>query len=154
MLNAMILAECVEHQGRFLDRIIDGLMLLCEESGRQLPAHNAQVRGGKRAALADVASPTIDPFAAETGAQLAVAAAMAEELPARFVAEPKSLRHPGMVMMHTPGNVVALSSGQQNWEMRAGAEKYAKFAYSSRYAFSIEVNERGYGSAVFDGALG
>jgi hypothetical protein len=59
-----------------------------------------------------------------------------------------------MVMMHTPGNVVALSSGQQNWEMRAGAEKYSKFAYSSRYAFSVEVNERGYGSAVFDGALG
>ena len=74
MLNAMILAECVEHQGRFLDRIADGLMLLCEESGWQLPAHNAQTRGGKRAALADVTRPIIDLFAAETRAQLAVAA--------------------------------------------------------------------------------
>jgi len=73
-LNALILAECVEHSGRFLDRIVDGLLLLCEESGWQLPAHNAQVRGGQRAALADVTRPIIDLFAAETGALLAVAA--------------------------------------------------------------------------------
>lgn len=77
----------------------------------------------------------------------------AEELPATFEANPVPLRHPGMVMMHTPGNVVALSTGQQNWEMRAGAEKYAKFAYSSRYAFSIEVNERAYNQGTFDGSL-
>jgi len=73
MLNALVLAECVEHQGRFLDHIIDGLLLICEESGWQLPAHNAQQRGGPRVALADVTSPIIDLFAAETGAQLAVA---------------------------------------------------------------------------------
>jgi hypothetical protein len=78
----------------------------------------------------------------------------AEELPAPKTAQPVPLRHPGMVMMHTAGNVVALSSGQQNWEIRAGAEKYAKFAYSSRYAFSVEVHERGYESAAFDGGLG
>lgn len=58
-----------------------------------------------------------------------------------------------MVMMHTPGNVVALSSGQQNWQMRAGTEKYAKFAYSSRYGFSVEVDERAYEMGAFDGAL-
>lgn len=62
----------MEHRGRFTDRIIDGLMLICEESGWQLPAHNSQERGGKRAALADVTSPIIDLFAAETGALLAV----------------------------------------------------------------------------------
>jgi len=76
LLNALILAECVEHDGRFLDRIVDGLLLLCEESGWQLPAHNAQVRNGARAALPDVTRPIIDLFAAETGAQLAVAAQM------------------------------------------------------------------------------
>ena len=58
-----------------------------------------------------------------------------------------------MVMQHTTGNVVALSSGQQNWQMRAGSEKYAKFVYSSRYAFSVEVDERAYNNGVFDGAL-
>jgi len=63
------------------------------------------------------------------------------------------LKHPGMVMMHTPGNVVALSSGQQNWQMRHGAEKYAKFVYSSRYGFSVEVDERAYNMGAFDGAL-
>jgi hypothetical protein len=78
---------------------------------------------------------------------------IAEEQPAQFDRDAVPLRHPGMVMLHTPGNVVALSSGQQNWEMRAGAEKYAKFAYSSRYAFSVEVDERSYDKGAFDGAL-
>jgi hypothetical protein len=78
----------------------------------------------------------------------------AEELPAPKAVRPVPLRHPGMVMMHTDRNVVALSSGQQNWEMRAGAEKYAKFVYSSRYAFSVEAHERRYESAAFDGGLG
>jgi hypothetical protein len=38
--------------------------------------------------------------------------------------------------------------------MRWGAEKYAKFAYSSRYGFSIENDERGYNLAAFDGMIG
>ncbi|WP_196259980.1 DUF2264 domain-containing protein [Pelagibacterium limicola] len=77
----------------------------------------------------------------------------AEEVDADFSPEPVPLRHPGMVMQHTPGNVVALSSGQQNWQMRAGAEKYAKFVYSSRYGFSVEADERAYHSGAFDGML-
>ncbi len=77
----------------------------------------------------------------------------AEEMPADFDTKPVPLRHPGMVMQHTVGNVVALSSGQQNWQMRAGTEKYAKFVYSSRYAFSVEVDERAYHSGAFDGTL-
>src|SRR5690606_28053847 len=77
----------------------------------------------------------------------------AEEAPATFDAEPIPFRHPGMVMMHTPGNVTALATGQQNWEMRGGAEKYAKFVYSSRYAFSVEVHERSYNQGAFDGML-
>lgn len=77
----------------------------------------------------------------------------AEETPAVVSKKPVPLKHPGMVMMHTPGNVVALSSGQQNWQMRAGTEKYAKFAYASRYGFSVEVDERAYNMGAFDGAL-
>ncbi|ODT65115.1 MAG: hypothetical protein ABS75_32780 [Pelagibacterium sp. SCN 63-23] len=77
----------------------------------------------------------------------------AEEVEADFDAKPVPLKHPGMVMQHTKGNVVALSSGQQNWQMRAGTEKYAKFVYSSRYAFSVEVDERAYHNGAFDGAL-
>jgi hypothetical protein len=74
LLNALILAECVEGQGRFLDRISDGVWLLCEESGWQLPAHNSYERGANRLALPDPDRPVIDLFAAETGAQLAVLA--------------------------------------------------------------------------------
>ena len=74
MLNALVLGECVEGQGRFLDRIADGVWLLCEESGWQLPAHNSYERGGQRLALPDPTRPVIDLFAAETGAQLAVLA--------------------------------------------------------------------------------
>ncbi|MBU1307405.1 MAG: DUF2264 domain-containing protein [Alphaproteobacteria bacterium] len=77
----------------------------------------------------------------------------AEEATAVVDPKPVPLKHPGMVMMQTPGNVVALSSGQQNWQMRAGAEKYAKFVYSSRYGFSVEVDERAYHQGAFDGAL-
>ena len=74
MLNAFVLAECVEGQGRFLDRIVDGVGLISEESGWQLPAHNSYERGGKRLALPDPDRPVIDLFAAETGALLAVVA--------------------------------------------------------------------------------
>jgi hypothetical protein len=77
----------------------------------------------------------------------------AEEEAADFDAEPVPMKHPGMVAFHTKGNVVALSSGQQNWQMRHGTEKYAKFVYSSRYGFSVEVDERAYHSGAFDGAL-
>lgn len=77
----------------------------------------------------------------------------AEETEAVIDAAPVPFKHPGMVMMHTDGNVVALSSGQQNWQMRAGTEKYAKFVYSSRYGFSVEVDERNYNGGSFDGAL-
>lgn len=78
----------------------------------------------------------------------------AEEAPAVTPSEPVPLKHPGMVMQHTAGNVVALSSGQQNYQMRWGAEKYAKFVYSSRYGFSVESDERAYNGAAFDGMLG
>lgn len=78
----------------------------------------------------------------------------AEELPAPPAPEPVPLKHPGMVMFRTTGNVVALSSGQENLQMRFGSEKYAKFAYASRYGFSVESDGRSYQNAVLDGMLG
>ncbi len=77
----------------------------------------------------------------------------AEEAPATVQSEPVPLKHPGMVMMATKGNVVALSSGQENLQMRCGAEKYAKFVYSSRYGFSVEVDQRQYRSVTTDGMI-
>jgi hypothetical protein len=77
----------------------------------------------------------------------------AEETPASVFSEPSPQPEPGMVMMHTPGNVIALSSGQENLQMRLGSEKYAKFVYSSRYAFSVESDERIFEGAALDGML-
>lgn len=72
LLNDLILAECVEAEGRFLGAIIDALWSIVEESGWQLPAHNSYVRGGPRLPLPDPEQPVIDLFAAETGALLSV----------------------------------------------------------------------------------
>ena len=71
-LNALLLGECIEGEGRFLPHIIDGLWLICEESGWQLPAHNSHIRGGPRTALPDPLNPVVDLFAAETAANLAL----------------------------------------------------------------------------------
>jgi hypothetical protein len=71
-LNAAVMAECVAHEGRFLDQVIDGIFALCEESGWQLPAHNTLVRDALTTILPDIDTPVLDLFACETGAQLAV----------------------------------------------------------------------------------
>ena len=71
-LNALVLGECIEGEGRFLVEVINGLWLICEESGWQLPAHNSHVRGGSRTSLPDTQNPVIDLFAAETAANLAL----------------------------------------------------------------------------------
>lgn len=39
-LNALVLAECAEHKGRFIDDIINGIYLICDETSWVVPAHN------------------------------------------------------------------------------------------------------------------
>lgn len=81
MLNNLVLGELLEGEGRFLGAIADGIFLIVEESGWQLPAHNSYERGGPRSLLPDVSKPVIDLFAAETAALLAtVVALMRDEL--------------------------------------------------------------------------
>lgn len=71
-LNDLVLGEWATGNGRYLADIIDGIMLICEESGWQLPAHNSYVRGGPRLSLPRVERPVVDLFAAETAAILCV----------------------------------------------------------------------------------
>ena len=78
-LNDLIQAECVEHQGRFLDDIINGIYSICEESAWQLPAHNSYIRDTPQLILPDVTRPVMDLFACETGALLACAAYLLED---------------------------------------------------------------------------
>ncbi|WEX90344.1 DUF2264 domain-containing protein [Sinorhizobium garamanticum] len=75
------------------------------------------------------------------------------ETPPAPLDETVPLRHPGMVMMPCKGDVIALSSGQENRQMRFGSEKYAKFAYSTRYGFSVESDERAFAGGAFDSML-
>lgn len=70
-LNSLVVAECVENKGRFLDDIINGIFALCEESGWQLPPHNSYERNKPQEILPDATRPVLDLFACETGAQLA-----------------------------------------------------------------------------------
>jgi len=68
-LRDLVLAECVEGEGRFLDDIVNGVWTTCEETYWGVPAHiNMQVAG---VGLPDVEEPTVDLFAAETVALLA-----------------------------------------------------------------------------------
>ncbi|MBI5085693.1 MAG: heparinase II/III family protein [Acidobacteria bacterium] len=68
-LRGAVLAECVENKGRFLDEILDGLWLICEESFWGVSAHiGVQKAGG---GLPDVSEPIVDLFAAETGNAIA-----------------------------------------------------------------------------------
>ncbi len=78
----------------------------------------------------------------------------AEETPAPKLASPVALPEPGMVVQHLPGHIVALTSGQEHIQWRGGPEKYAKFAYSTRYGFSVEVDERNFEGAALDNMLG
>ena len=71
-LCALVCAECMEHEGRFLDEIADTVWAICEESAWQLPAHNSYVRDTPQLPLPDTTRPIVDLFAAETGALLAL----------------------------------------------------------------------------------
>lgn len=79
VLSDLIQAECVEHKGRFLDDIINGIYAICEESAWQIPAHNSYIRDTPQLILPDVTRPVLDLFACETGALLACAAYLLQD---------------------------------------------------------------------------
>lgn len=72
LLIAAALAECAEYRGRFLDAVIDGIWLICEESSWVISAHNGSSHAGSRPPrerpLPDPDNPYIDLFAAQTAA--------------------------------------------------------------------------------------
>lgn len=72
VVNALIMAECVEGKDRFLDDILNGIVAICEESGWQLPPHNRYGADLTRGLISNIERPVIDLFSAETAAQLAM----------------------------------------------------------------------------------
>jgi hypothetical protein len=69
LLQQLVLAECVEAKGRFLDAAADALWALCEESTWCLPAHVGVQKA--RVGLPDVAEPIVDLFAGESAVTVA-----------------------------------------------------------------------------------
>ena len=68
-LADLVLAECAEGEGRFLDEITNGVWCICEESFWGVPAHIGVQQAGS--GLPDTAEPIVDLFAAETSELLA-----------------------------------------------------------------------------------
>ncbi len=68
-LAALVLAECVQGEGRLLDDIANGIWATCEETFWGVPAHLNMQKAG--AGLPDAAEPVVDLFAAETSSLLA-----------------------------------------------------------------------------------
>ena len=68
-LADLVLAECAEGEGRFLDELTNGVWCICEESFWGVPAHIGVQQAGS--GLPDTAEPIVDLFAAETSELLA-----------------------------------------------------------------------------------
>jgi len=68
-LGELVIGECVEARGRFLDEIANGIWLTAEETWWGVPAHVNVQRAGL--GLPDVTEPVVDLFAAETSSLLA-----------------------------------------------------------------------------------
>jgi hypothetical protein len=68
-LEQLVIAECMENDGRFLTPILDYVWILLEESSWSLPTHIVRQRVG--ATLPDVGEPIVDLFSAETANLLA-----------------------------------------------------------------------------------
>lgn len=79
MLNSLVIAECLEKKGRFIDKIVDGIFSVCEESSWCIPAHNTYVRDTPAHILPDVSRPVIDLFACETGALMSMIVYLLED---------------------------------------------------------------------------
>lgn len=68
-LEYLVIGECFEGKGRFLDEIANGIWLTCEETYWGLPAHLSMQKDGP--GLPDVTEPIVDLVAGETGATIA-----------------------------------------------------------------------------------
>jgi len=65
----LVLAECMEAKGRFMNEIVNGVWTILEESSWVIPAHISAQRDAS--GLPDVEEPVVDLFSAETVALLA-----------------------------------------------------------------------------------
>jgi hypothetical protein len=79
----------------------------------------------------------------------------ATEEPLPSLAQVKEQKHSCMILCreNTSRNIVALTSGQYEPWIRHAGEKYAKFAYSTAFGFSVPAGRRGLTQAAADSML-
>jgi hypothetical protein len=79
----------------------------------------------------------------------------AEELPLPELPPAQHQPHAHMILCRDPAgrHVVALASGQHEPWIRHAGEKYAKFAYSTAFGFSVPLGRRGLAQAAADSML-
>ena len=70
-LAQLVIAECLENEGRFIEQIVNGIWCICEESSWVVPAHMYISLKSRGDALPDITDPVIDLFAGETAGLLA-----------------------------------------------------------------------------------
>ncbi|MPY56341.1 DUF2264 domain-containing protein [Streptomyces spongiae] len=77
----------------------------------------------------------------------------AAEEPAPSLPAVSAQPHAGAVLMRASGDVTLLAGRQHHAWVRHGAEKYAKFAYSSRFGFSLPNGSLGLAQGAYDSML-
>jgi len=69
VLASLVIAECFENQGRFMDDVINGIWCICEETFWGIPGHGYMMK--RQDPLPDISDQIIELFSAETAALLA-----------------------------------------------------------------------------------
>lgn len=73
-LSCLVIAECVENDGRFISAIEEGIWSVISEPAWVIPAHNSYVRDTAQLSLPLLERPVLDLFACETAEILALSA--------------------------------------------------------------------------------
>ncbi|AZN38808.1 heparinase II/III domain-containing protein [Paenibacillus albus] len=68
-LASLVIAECIENRGRFMDDIVNGVWCICEETFWGIPGHGYMMK--RQDPLPDVNDQVIELFSAETASLLA-----------------------------------------------------------------------------------
>lgn len=78
-LSQLVIAECLEYEGRFIPQIAEGIWSLLSEPAWVIPAHNSYIRDTPQLPCPLTERPILDLFACETGEILALTVSILEE---------------------------------------------------------------------------
>ena len=65
-LASLVISECIENQGRFMDDIVNGIWCICEETFWGIPGHGYMMK--RQDLLPDMSDQIIELFSSETAA--------------------------------------------------------------------------------------